>query len=673
MLRMAARCKHWVLALALSIPLVDCAEWWERPWRYSWVNVTLGEQEYPVLTRRVGVGSRKLFCVQGGPGGLFWDLNFLAVYLDLERFEVLQYNALGDTPSSCSDPSEPCAQDTSWMNVNAFVSMMEQVHTAMRVPDDAIIIGHSFGVVCTLEFLLRWPDRAAGAVLSDWVASTDQSRKRADWCKAGGWESGECRLYRKDKEEPWRLIGETNKLLGKSIWGPHGDGMGGALEGWDVRDRLWSLRHIPTLSIVGSKDIVLPEDVQKMSDTLSGTYVFLKHAGHFSFTDQRERWLEAFEDWLQDVPPPRDISSGCRAPALKPILDPQPRQVGDRRYFISTPATYSQGRPHSVVVSVHPLMGDPVDASYYGPVPKAAGDVILAFPEGQKDAFIAGDHQRSWNGTGSVGSPGPEGPTCKLDEVHTKCADSCAAMGGCHDRCWFTTCADDVTYISQVLDDLEANFCINTGSVHAMGFSGGGWFVIELGTNPLVAHRFASVVSISGLPFRGFNKVPGLRKGGRFLGIFGRSDSYVPGFPNSDRDPTEAVADTGWYFSTWANTSALWARTWGCGDLRNGSRLRPDADGLDCFDYGCHEGAVSVCLWDGGHDIAPGSLSVAWQTFFPGAAPSIWIWEDQGHSWFWSAVAGGSLAGLLALGTVLWAKRRQAPALALPLLPETSA
>ena len=94
------------------------------------------------------------------------------------------------------------------------------------------------------------------------------------------------------------MLGLTNKLLGQETWGPHGNGTGGFLELWDVRERLHLLHGIPTLSIGAEDDIVAPEDVHAMSKALGGDYAFMPDAGHFSFVDQRDLWLRSFQDWL---------------------------------------------------------------------------------------------------------------------------------------------------------------------------------------------------------------------------------------------------------------------------------------------------------------------------------------------------------------------------------------
>lgn len=272
--------------------------------------------ELPILTRRVGSGPVKLFCVQGGPGGMFWDLDFLAVYLDLSKYEVIQYDPPGSPPSSCWS-EQGCGLDPRWMSLETFVSVMEQVWSrafdsdggspAPERADDAskVIVGHSFGVVVALEFLLKHPSRrreVRGAVLADWVAAQSLAARRDSRCDSEHW--AHCRMYRTSRETPWRALyggGVTNRLLGRMTWGPYGNGTGGFLQDWDVRPQLAEISDagaLPALCFAGDSDIVFPDDVKAMCRGLGGAFVLLEDAGHFSFMDQRAKWLHSFEQWL---------------------------------------------------------------------------------------------------------------------------------------------------------------------------------------------------------------------------------------------------------------------------------------------------------------------------------------------------------------------------------------
>merc|ERR1719362_1497515 len=114
------------------------------------------------------------------------------------------------------------------------------------------------------------------------------------------------------------------------------------------------------------------------------------------------------------------------------------------------------------------------------------------------------------------------------------------------------------------MDYIEATFCIDHDSVAAVGFSGGAALTLNLGTDERVAGRFKTLVTVAGVPFRGFNNIPYVHHGTRMLGIYGRNDTVMTAFPNVPGRPEEALANTGWYFSTWQNTPELWARYLGC-------------------------------------------------------------------------------------------------------------
>eukprot|EP00041_Stephanoeca_diplocostata_P007830 m.112923 g.112923 ORF g.112923 m.112923 type:complete len:133 (+) comp17051_c0_seq3:1262-1660(+) len=95
----------------------------------------------------------------------------------------------------------------------------------------------------------------------------------------------------------------------------------------------------------------------------------------------------------------------------------------------------------------------------------------------------------SWNGAGTSNSPGPDGPTCTVEQDY--CYTSCAQRsGGCH-RCDWTTCVDDVAFTEAVIDEIENKLCIDDNRVYGWGFSNGGQFMYELGFR--LAHRCRGV------------------------------------------------------------------------------------------------------------------------------------------------------------------------------------
>ena len=56
---------------------------------------------------------------------------------------------------------------------------------------------------------------------------------------------------------------------------------------------------------------------------------------------------------------------------------------------------------------------------------------------------------------------------------------------------------DDVAFVEALLASLERSICMDTGRLHAIGFSGGARFASELAC--MLPHRFASVAAVGGL------------------------------------------------------------------------------------------------------------------------------------------------------------------------------
>jgi len=103
---------------------------------------------------------------------------------------------------------------------------------------------------------------------------------------------------------------------------------------------------------------------------------------------------------------------------------------------------------------------------------------IVVHPQGLMDT---GTHQpqspypqRTWNCGGTVGSPGPLGPTCDTENRTAvwgvyPCYLTCRSPlhGGCKDTCSSSTCANDTLFVETLLDELESTLCVDRRRVHA--------------------------------------------------------------------------------------------------------------------------------------------------------------------------------------------------------------
>eukprot|EP01048_Picozoa_sp_COSAG05_P030373 COSAG05_NODE_10508_length_561_cov_25.748918_2_plen_95_part_01 len=91
--------------------------------------------------------------------------------------------------------------------------------------------------------------------------------------------------------------------------------------------------------------------------------------------------------------------------------------------------------------------------------------------------------------------------------------------------------------MSQLLDELQAEFCIDPNRVYATGFSNGGTFTYAVGS--ALANRFRAIVPCSGTPMRGYATAP-TAAGQSVMDIHGNIDNTCPA------NSTKASAD-GWY------------------------------------------------------------------------------------------------------------------------------
>ena len=105
--------------------------------------------------------------------------------------------------------------------------------------------------------------------------------------------------------------------------------------------------------------------------------------------------------------------------------------------------------------------------------PQGMDDLVdpLNEPLGLYEAF-------SWNAAGTTGSPGRLGPTCASNHSSYGCYKSCKKRHGCSKLnasyghgCDSSTCVDDLLFIEKMLDQLEADFCINLEHIHLTGIS----------------------------------------------------------------------------------------------------------------------------------------------------------------------------------------------------------
>lgn len=308
----------------------------------------------------------------------------------------------------------------------------------------------------------------------------------------------------------------------------------------------------------------------------------------------------------------------------------------DRRAKLYVPSGYQPDKKYPLVMSFHDFTSTAsLQSSLDDFVTLADKEgFLVVYPEGLDDVpegwnkeppvFYPAASWQSWNGAGSTGSPGREGPICNASAAqHDEypCYNSC---GKCADTCWWATCTDDVSFVNNLLDTLEKQLCVNTNHVYAVGNGNGGKLIYELGSHKDVAHRFEAVAAVAGLPNVGFPRhtlpkehVP------RFLGIWGEYDKVVPPLPNRIGHPDNSVSLDEFYFLTAWKTTRAWLNAHGLkwNDTTKSAvhNLQGSFGVPDCTSMS--EGLpvrVANCIWQGEH---------AWPRF---ATRHIWNFLHHG-------------------------------------------
>jgi poly(3-hydroxybutyrate) depolymerase len=144
-----------------------------------------------------------------------------------------------------------------------------------------------------------------------------------------------------------------------------------------------------------------------------------------------------------------DMSAGC---GTEPTIPSNMYNNGDpisitaadmdRRYILRVPDNYDNTRPYKLIVAWHQLDGNDVQMyanDYYHLLPLSGDSAIFVAPNGQKNG--------------------------------TPCTTTANGDGGCG---WPNSNDSDVALGDAVVEEVKANFCIDTNRIFATGWSYGG-------------------------------------------------------------------------------------------------------------------------------------------------------------------------------------------------------
>ncbi|HEY7573941.1 MAG TPA: proline iminopeptidase-family hydrolase, partial [Thermoanaerobaculia bacterium] len=237
--------------------------------------------KYRVWTKKVGSGKIKLLTLHGGPGGTHEYFECFEDFLPQRGIEFYYYDQLG------SDYSDQ-PQDPSLWTIERFREEVEQVRRGLGL-EQFYLLGHSWGGMLGIEYVLKYPQHVKGFVLSNMSASIQSyveyvGKLRAALPKEvlavlelyeakGDYEAPEyqeamfgyvysrhlCRL------DPWpdpvqRLFKHLAKPVYNTMQGPNEFVVTGTLKGWDRWKDLPKI-SVPTLVVGARYDEMSLEDI----------------------------------------------------------------------------------------------------------------------------------------------------------------------------------------------------------------------------------------------------------------------------------------------------------------------------------------------------------------------------------------------------------------------------
>ena len=284
--------------------------------REGYLEVPGGRVWYRIEGRGPGI---PLLTLHGGPGATHHYLKPLGALGD-DR-PVIFYDQLG---SGRSDrPS-----DTTLWRVERFVEELARVRQALEL-DEVHILGHSWGTMLAVDYLLTQPTGVRSVILASpalsiprWIADADslvgtlpdslqqviRTHERAGTFEDPAYQAATLAFYRRylSRREPWTpdtdstFAGFGFEVYGY-MWGPSEFTATGTLQTYDRTDRLGELR-LPVLFTTGRHDEAPPATVAAYQALVPGARLaILDHSAHLTMQDEPERYVEIVRRFLREI------------------------------------------------------------------------------------------------------------------------------------------------------------------------------------------------------------------------------------------------------------------------------------------------------------------------------------------------------------------------------------
>lgn len=273
-----------------------------------------------VWYRIVGSGdATPLLLLHGGPGAPSYYLNPLE-RVSVDR-PVVFYDQLGAGRSDRPD-------DASLWTVDRFITELGQVREALGL-DEVHILGHSWGAMLAVDYMLTNPEGVQSLVLASPVISvrrwTDDAKRllaempaelqatverheRAGTTDSPEYQAATMEYYRRylSRLDPWPADLEAtfesfNADIYGLMWGPSEFTATGTLSTYE-RERELERLGLPVLYTAGRYDEATPESVERFRDlTPKAEIAIFENSAHMTMLDEPDAYAAAIRDFLARV------------------------------------------------------------------------------------------------------------------------------------------------------------------------------------------------------------------------------------------------------------------------------------------------------------------------------------------------------------------------------------
>ncbi len=284
--------------------------------RSGLVEVTGGRTFYRVVG---SAAATPLVLLHGGPGsahGYFGPLEALA-----DERPIVFYDQLG------SGQSDRPANDSLW-TIERFLEELRQLRDALGL-DEVHLLGHSWGAMLALDYVLGGAEGVRSLILSSpvvsasmWQADANRLRQElpeevqatlrrhedAGTTSSDAYKAAEREYYdrfvcRMDPppEALLEVRKQSNREIYRLMWGTNEFSVEGTLRDYERMDRLHEL-DLPTLLCAGRYDESTPESLSIAFGRIRGAEMIIwPNSAHLAPLEEPARYVEGVRGFLRRV------------------------------------------------------------------------------------------------------------------------------------------------------------------------------------------------------------------------------------------------------------------------------------------------------------------------------------------------------------------------------------